>query len=74
MTSLRNLTHTREEPRTYPTLRLSQRVEPHEDIDGQSCDGELEAESDETLYCSECGAVLSRETGEVLGHGTPMHD
>lgn len=44
----------------------------HEDIDGEPCDEELEVESEETLYCVECGAVVSRETGDLLGHGTPM--
>lgn len=44
----------------------------HEDIDGKSCDGTLEVESPETLYCTDCGAIVSRATGELLGHGTPM--
>jgi len=47
-------------------------VDQHEDIDGEPCEGKLEVESDETLYCLECGAVVKRSTGELLGHGTPM--
>lgn len=46
-------------------------VELHQDIDGEPCDGELEVETDETLYCFECGAVVDRQSGELLGHGSP---
>lgn len=44
----------------------------HVDIEGEPCPGDLETESEETLYCSACGAIVSRATGELLGHGTPM--
>lgn len=46
----------------------------HEDIDGGECQGSLERESEETFYCSECGAIVSAATGELLGHGSPMRD
>lgn len=46
-------------------------MDQHNDVDGEPCDGELEVESDETLYCFECGAIVDRRSGELLGHGSP---